>query len=213
MSRVILFNKPYGVLTQFTSSDGRPTLKDFIPLPGIYPAGRLDADSEGLVALTDDGALQARVSDPRHKLAKIYWVQVEGLPDESALSRLCGGVRLGDFTTQPCAARRIDEPAGLWPRDPPVRFRESIPTSWLEITLREGKNRQVRRMTAHVGYPTLRLIRWAIGDWTLQGLAPGAWRHIENTQSICQPARKKRVNGWDGRFFAGRAVPKSTGSK
>jgi 23S rRNA pseudouridine2457 synthase len=213
VSRVILFNKPYGVLTQFTSESGRQSLKDFIPVPDVYAAGRLDADSEGLVVLTDSGALQAKISNPRHKQAKIYRVQIEGIPDEAALSQLRGGLVLGDFTTLPCGARRIDEPSGLWPRNPPIRHRESIPSSWLEITLREGKNRQVRRMTAHVGYPTLRLIRWAVGDWTLEGLAPGAWRYAENIQSTCQPARKKRVIGRDGRFSAGRAVPKSTGSK
>lgn len=176
MSRLLLFNKPYGVLTQFTSADGRPTLKDYIPVPGVYAAGRLDADSEGLLLLTDDGHLQSHISDPRHKQAKIYWAQVEGNPTEDALRQLCAGLDLGDFRTQPCRARLIDEPAGLWPRDPPIRYRKEIPTSWVEIELREGKNRQVRRMTAKVGYPTLRLIRWAIGAWTLAGLAPGEWR-------------------------------------
>jgi len=213
VSRVILFNKPYGVLTQFTSESGHQTLKEFIPVADVYAAGRLDADSEGLVVLTDNGALQAKISDPRHKQAKIYWVQVEGIPDEAALSQLREGLTLSHFTTLPCGARRIDEPAGLWSRSPPIRHRESIPSSWLEITLREGKNRQVRRMTAHVGYPTLRLIRWAVGDWTLKGLAPGGWRYVENIQSPCQLARKKRVIGRDGRFLAGRVAPKSTGSK
>jgi 23S rRNA pseudouridine2457 synthase len=175
MSRLILFNKPYGVLTQFTSADGRQTLKDYIPLPDVYAAGRLDADSEGLLLLTDDGRLQSRIADPRHKLPKIYWAQVDGVPDEAALQRMARGLDLGDFRTRPCKVGLIDEPAGLWPRDPPIRYRKAIPTQWLEIELREGKNRQVRRMTAKIGHPTLRLIRWAIGAWTLDGLAPGQW--------------------------------------
>lgn len=175
MPRIILLNKPYGVLCQFTSEEGRPTLKDFVPVPGVYAAGRLDADSEGLVVLTDDGGLQARISHPRHKLAKMYWAQVEGVPDADALERLRAGVDLGDFMTRPCHVRLIPQPEGLWPRDPPIRHRAAIPTSWLELVLTEGKNRQVRRMTAKVGYPTLRLIRWAIGPWTLDGLAPGRW--------------------------------------
>lgn len=184
MSRLVLFNKPYGVLTQFTDSDGRATLKDFIDLPGVYAAGRLDADSEGLVVLTDDGALQARISHPRHKQEKVYWAQVEGIPDEAALVQLRAGVDLGDFFTRPCRARLVDEPAGLWPRQPPVRYRAAIPTSWLEIGITEGKNRQVRRMTARVGYPTLRLVRWAVGRWTLAGLAPGQWRILEAADRV-----------------------------
>jgi 23S rRNA pseudouridine2457 synthase len=184
MSRIILLNKPYGVLCQFTSEEGRPTLKDFVPVPGVYAAGRLDTDSEGLVVLTDDGGLQARISHPRHKLAKVYWAQVEGVPDVDALERLRAGVDLGDFVTRPCHVRVIQEPEGLWPRDPPIRYRAAIPTSWLELTLTEGKNRQVRRMTAKVGYPTLRLIRWAVGPWTLDGLAPGQW-----AESPLRPAR------------------------
>lgn len=178
MSQVLLFNKPYGVLTQFTSGEGKPTLADYIPVPGVYAAGRLDLDSEGLVVLTDDGALQSRISHPRHKLAKTYWAQVEGVPDEPALTALRGGLDLGDFRTKPCRARIIPEPEGLWPRDPPIRFRKAIPTTWLEIVISEGKNRQVRRMTAKIGHPTLRLVRWAIGDWTLKDLAPGAWRNM-----------------------------------
>lgn len=194
--RVILFNKPYGVLTQFTAEGGKPTLKDFISLPGVYAAGRLDADSEGLVVLTDDGPLQARISAPRHKLPKTYWVQVEGVPTEAALAMLRQGVDLGDFVTKPCEARLMAEPADLWPRCPPIRSRRHIPTSWLELVLKEGKNRQVRRMTAKAGYPTLRLIRWAVGPWTLAGLAPGAWRNADATdlRPSCQPRRGRRVN-------------------
>jgi 23S rRNA pseudouridine2457 synthase len=178
MSCLVLFNKPYGVLTQFTSGDGKPTLKDYIPIPDVYSAGRLDADSEGLLLLTDDGKLQHRIADPRHKLPKIYWAQVEGIPDTEDLNRLMNGLDLGDFHTRPCRARLIDEPVGLWSRNPPIRYRQAIPTSWLEIELREGKNRQVRRMTAKVGHPTLRLVRWAIGTWTLDDLAPGEWRIV-----------------------------------
>lgn len=191
MSRVILFNKPYGVLTQFTDSAGRPTLADYLPLAGVYAAGRLDADSEGLLVLTDDGVLQAQIADPRHKLPKCYLAQVEGIPTEAALQRLMAGVALGDFLTRPCVARLLAEPPDLWPRDPPIRWRAAIPVSWLEIVLREGKNRQVRRMTAAVGFPTLRLIRWAVGDWTLDGLAPGQWRELDTTG---QPDEKRRVN-------------------
>lgn len=176
MTRILLFNKPYGVISQFSRDGRHPTLKDFIPLPGVYPAGRLDTDSEGLLILTDDGRLQHRISHPRHKAAKTYWAQVEGSPDQKALDRLRAGVDLGDFVTRPARARLIEQPAGLWPRDPPVRFRRQIPTAWLELTLWEGKNRQVRRMTAKVGYPTLRLIRCRVGNWGIDGLAPGDWR-------------------------------------
>ena len=179
MARVILFNKPYGVLCQFTSADGRPCLKDYIPVEAVYPAGRLDGDSEGLLVLTGDGALQARIAEPRRKLAKTYWAQVEGLPDEPSLQRLRAGLDLGDFVTRPCSARRMEPPADLWPREPPIRRRVHIPTAWLELKLTEGKNRQVRRMTAKIGYPTLRLIRWAVGPWTLAGLAPGQWREAD----------------------------------
>lgn len=178
MSRLILFNKPYGVLSQFTPEGRWQGLKDFIPVPDVYAAGRLDADSEGLLILTDDGALQKRIADPQHKLSKIYWAQVEGIPDEAALSQLRKGIDLGDFVTRPAKVRTINEPANLWPRNPPIRFRKAIPTSWLELTISEGKNRQVRRMTAKVGYPTLRLIRRAIGDWNLEGLGPGEWNEL-----------------------------------
>lgn len=176
MSRLILLNKPYGVLCQFTDPGGRPTLADCVAVPGVYAAGRLDADSEGLLLLTDDGRLQHRIADPRHKLPKTYLVQVEGEPHEAALAQLRAGVDLGDFRSRPCAVRQIAEPDWLWPRDPPVRFRKTVPTAWLEIVLREGRNRQVRRMTAKVGLPTLRLIRHAIGAWTVDGLQPGQWR-------------------------------------
>ena len=176
---MILLNKPFGVICQFTGGGTHSTLKDHIDVPHVYPAGRLDTDSEGLLLLTDDGALQARISDPHHKLAKVYWAQVENVPTDEALARLRAGVDLGDFVTQPAKARLIDEPANLWPRDPPICYRAKIPTAWLELTLREGKNRQVRRMTAKVGFPTLRLVRAAIGRVTLDGLAPGEWQQID----------------------------------
>jgi 23S rRNA pseudouridine2457 synthase len=176
---LIAFNKPFGVICKFSPEPGRRTLADFIPVPGVYPAGRLDTDSEGLLLLTDDGALQARIANPRHKLTKVYWAQVEGLPDEAALASLRGGVDLGDFVTKPAGARLIEEPRGLWPRDPPIRYRAKIPTSWIELTLREGKNRQVRRMSARVGFPTLRLVRAAIGEVRVEGLKPGEWREIQ----------------------------------
>ena len=175
---LIQFNKPYGVICQFSPSGDKPTLKNFISLPNVYPAGRLDTDSEGLLLLTDDGRLQTSIADPRHKLPKIYWVEVEGAPREVDLQPLREGVDLGDFVTRPATARVISVPPGLWPRIPPVRFRKAIPTSWLEITISEGKNRQVRRMTAKIGLPTLRLIRAAIGGWALGDLAPGNWREI-----------------------------------
>jgi len=180
MARLILFNKPYGVLSQFTdrgSENARATLSQFIDVPGVYPAGRLDRDSEGLLLLCDDGRLQARIADPRFKMAKTYLVQVEGEPNDESLSRLRQGVTLKDGPTLPAQAERIAEPA-LWPRDPPIRVRKSVPDSWLRISLREGRNRQVRRMTAAIGHPTLRLVRWQIGEWTLEGLAPGDWREL-----------------------------------
>lgn len=174
-SRLLLFNKPFGVLTQFSDGQGRATLKDFIDVPGVYPAGRLDRDSEGLLLLTDDGRLQAQIADPRHKMEKTYWVQVEGEPAGHQLQRLRNGLDLKDGPTLPAQARLLAEPR-LWPRDPPVRFRKSIPTAWMEITIREGRNRQVRRMTAAVGLPTLRLVRMRIGPWRLEDLPPGMWR-------------------------------------
>jgi 23S rRNA pseudouridine2457 synthase len=192
VARIVLFNKPYGVLTQFTDSSGRPTLGDYIQVPGVYAAGRLDADSEGLVVLTDDGALQARISHPRHKLAKVYWVQVEGIPDEAALARLRAGVDLGDFVTRPCRARLFEEPASLWPRVPPIRYRAATPTSWLEIAIAEGKNRQVRRMTAKIGFPTLRLVRWSVGEWALGDLPTGQWRMLGANDHV-NPDAKRRV--------------------
>jgi 23S rRNA pseudouridine2457 synthase len=175
---VILLNKPYGVVCQFSPSGAKRTLKDFVPVPRVYPAGRLDTDSEGLLVLTDDGALQTRIADPRHKLEKGYWVQVEGIPDAQALHQLRNGIELNDGPTLPAAVRVIEEPASLWPRDPPIRTRKAIPTAWLEIGLREGRNRQVRRMTAAAGLPTLRLVRYRVGPWSLDGLAPGAWREV-----------------------------------
>ena len=173
---LIQFNKPYGVICQFSASGDKPTLKDYINLPSVYPVGRLDTDSEGLLLLTDDGRLQASIADPRHKLPKIYWVEIEGAPDETDLQPLRVGVDLGDFVTQPAVLSIMPAPQNLWPRVPPVRFRKLIPTSWLEITICEGKNRQVRRMTAKIGLPTLRLIRVAVGNWTLGDLVPGKWR-------------------------------------
>jgi 23S rRNA pseudouridine2457 synthase len=176
MGSILLFNKPFGVICQFSRDGLHPTLADYIALPDFYPAGRLDTDSEGLLVLTDNGQLQHRITDPRHKLPKTYWVQVEGVPDVAALEQLRHGVALSDYTAQPAEVRIIDEPAGLWTRNPPIRDRKNIPTRWLEMTIREGKNRQVRRMTAAAGLPTLRLIRCRIGEWTLNGLEPGKWR-------------------------------------
>ena len=176
MPRVVLFNKPFGVICQFSPLAGKQTLKDFVPITGVYPAGRLDTDSEGLLVLTDDGALQNTISHPAKKWPKTYWVQVENIPDEAAMARLRNGVDLGDFVTAPANVTQIAEPQGLWARTPPIRVRQSIPTSWLEIEITEGKNRQVRRMTAAAGFPTLRLIRHQIGHWTLAGLDPGDYR-------------------------------------
>lgn len=209
MARLILLNKPYGVLTQFTDKEnGRSTLADYVDLPGVYAAGRLDRDSEGLLLLTDNGPLNAQIAHPKYKKPKTYWVQVEGEPDDAALQALRDGVMLKDGMTLPARARRMDEPAGLWDRDPPVRFRKAIPTSWIELSITEGRNRQVRRMTAAVGFPTLRLIRYAIGDWSLDNLAPGEWREMDvpapitspPTSTGAKPAHKGRGTGQKARF-------------
>lgn len=175
MARILLFNKPWGVLSQFTDREGRPTLANFIDVKDVYPAGRLDRDSEGLLILTDSGALQSRIAEPRHKMSKTYFVQVEGVPDERAMQTLREGVVLKDGLTRPAKASLISEPVWLWPRQPPVRFRQHIPTQWLSLTITEGRNRQVRRMTAAIGHPTLRLIRYRVGSWTIDGLAPGEY--------------------------------------
>jgi len=176
--RLLLLNKPYGVICQFSPSGDHRTLKDFVPVSGVYPAGRLDTDSEGLVLLTDDGALQHRITDPRHKLPKTYFVEVEGTPDDAALAPLRAGMQLSDYKARPVEASLCPPPDWLWPRTPPVRIRRHIPTTWLILVLREGRNRQVRRMTAAAGFPTLRLIRHAIGPWTIEGLPPGEWHEI-----------------------------------
>ncbi|NHB77978.1 pseudouridine synthase [Rhodobacter calidifons] len=173
---LILLNKPYDVLCQFSRDGDRAVLADFVPVQGVYPAGRLDRDSEGLVVLTDDGRLQARIADPKFKQEKTYFAQVEGVVGKDALERLRAGVVLNDGPTLPAQAKAVAEPGWLWPRTPPIRVRKSVPDGWIELTLREGRNRQVRRMCAAVGLPCLRLIRWRVGDWTLEGLAPGAWR-------------------------------------
>ena len=197
MSKIILFNKPNGVISQFSPSPPHLTLKDYIIQPGVYPAGRLDTDSEGLMVLTDNGKLQALICEPRHQKRKTYWIQVEGVPCQEQLTQLERGVDLGDFITQAAEVRLIDEPAGLWPRNPPVRVRKLIPTAWLELRIGEGKNRQVRRMTAKVGLPTLRLIRSAIGGVTLDGLALGAWRELEYLDFIKAFNTELRVSHYE----------------
>lgn len=190
MARLLLLNKPFQVLSQFRDSDGRATLANYVDVAKVYPAGRLDYDSEGLLLLTDDGALQARIAEPRFKLAKTYLVQVEGSIDEAALAQLRAGVQLKDGATLPAKAEAIAAP-DLWPRHPPVRERKTVADSWLKLTITEGRNRQVRRMTAAVGFPTLRLVRWQIGDWSLAGLAPGQWQEI----SVAMPARRRPQRG------------------
>lgn len=212
MTRLIRFNKPFDVLPQFTdrgSADSpRPTLSRYIDLPGVYPAGRLDRDSEGLMLLTDDGRLQAWISDPQHKMPKTYWVQVEGEADQTAINALSLGVELKDGLTLPAKARLIPEPPGLWARTPPIRSRKSVPDSWIELTIREGRNRQVRRMTAAVGHPTLRLIRYAIGAWTLDDLPTGQWQYLDAPQVplVKRPASKPR-NRQDGKKPPHKATP------
>jgi 23S rRNA pseudouridine2457 synthase len=176
---LLAFNKPFGVACKFSPEPGRRTLADYIAIKGVYPAGRLDTDSEGLLLLTDNGVLQARITEPKQQLTKVYWAQVEGVPSAAALDQLRSGVNLGDFTTLPASANIVKEPGNLWPRVPPIRYRSNIPTAWIELGIREGKNRQVRRMTAKVGFPTLRLIRAAIGAVRLEGLALGMWREID----------------------------------
>ena len=191
MARLILLNKPFNVMSAFTDREGRPTLADYVPVKGVYPAGRLDRDSEGLLLLTDDGALQARISEPRFHLPKTYLVQVEGIPSDDSLQQLRNGVQLNDGLTRPAQAQRIETPS-LWPRQPPVRTRASIPDCWISLTISEGRNRQVRRMTAAVGHPTLRLVRWQIGDWTLDGLVPGQWRELQVHAPRARPRPPRR---------------------
>jgi 23S rRNA pseudouridine2457 synthase len=198
--RLILLNKPFQVLPQFTGSEGRRCLRDLLPIRGVYPAGRLDYDSEGLMILTDFGPWQARISQPGAPFPKRYFAQVEGEPGEDALRTLRSGVELSDGTTRPAGVRVVPEPVGLWPREPPIRYRKSIPTGWLELTLSEGRNRQVRRMTAAVGLPTLRLIRVAIGPWTIDGLSPGQWRAVPTPEA-------------EGVLSAARLSPRGRGSR
>ncbi len=202
MPELILLNKPYGVICQFSAHEKHSTLASLVDVPNVYPAGRLDTDSEGLLLLTADGQLQTRIADPRHKLPKTYWVQVEGVPTDDALAQLRRGVDLGDFVTRPAETRRIEAPA-LWERVPPIRVRQSVPDSWIELTISEGKNRQVRRMTAKVGFPTLRLVRVRIGDWSINGLAPGDWRRVEVAMppAAAEPRKpiQKRSPGKPGR--------------
>lgn len=189
--RLILLNKPFQVLTRFKTDDGRATLADYVSAPGCHPAGRLDHDSEGLLLLTDHGPLQAQLSDPKWKVAKTYFVQVEGIPDDSAIQALRRGVTLNDGLTLPAEAERIEAPAWLWARNPPIRFRKNVPDTWLRLTIKEGRNRQVRRMTAAVGHPTLRLIRWSVGPWSIEGLQPGEWRDATQQELAAFTLRRR----------------------
>jgi 23S rRNA pseudouridine2457 synthase len=204
--RLILLNKPFQVLPQFTSTDQRRCLKDLVSAPGLYPAGRLDYDSEGLMLLTDFGPWQARISQPGAPFPKVYLAQVEGLPEETALARLRRGVTLNDGPALPAPARVVPEPGWLWPRNPPIRARRAIPTAWLELELREGRNRQVRRMTAAVGHPTLRLVRVAVGPWSVEGLGPGEWREVPRADAEralapagLRPAGRRPRSSWRAR--------------
>lgn len=192
MSRVIVFNKPFGTVCRFGQEDGRYTLGDWLDIPRVYPAGRLDRDSEGLVVLTDDGGLAHRITHPKRKLTKTYWVQVEGTPDARALATLRDGVALREATTRPARVRSMTAPGSLWERDPPIRYRAHIPTTWLELELREGRNRQVRRMTAAVGHPTLRLIRAAVGPWAIGTLQPGDWREATVPPALAERGKRRR---------------------
>jgi len=205
MPRLIALNKPFGVICQFSRDGDRPTLADFVRVPQVYPAGRLDTDSEGLLLLTDHGPWQARIAEPRFKLDKTYLAQVEGVPDAAALAALAAGVTLNDGPTLPCEARLVAEPDWLWPRDPPIRYRAAIPTAWVELTIQEGRNRQVRRMTAAVGHPTLRLLRVAIGPWPLDGLAPGESRELDPSPlgPAATPQASKRSGREDSRVRRG----------
>ncbi len=191
MTKIILFNKPYDVLSQFTDSDQRPTLANYIDLKSVYPAGRLDRDSEGLLILTDDGQAQHQIANPKHKMAKTYWVQVEGIPSQEALEQLRQGLELKDGLTKPAEVQTLNEP-DIWPRTPPIRYRANIPDSWLKLTIREGRNRQVRRMTAAVGHPTLRLIRYSVGPWTIDDLNPGQWRSIDCPPELIKQRPKQK---------------------
>ncbi len=197
MAKIILFNKPYDVLSQFTGKNECGTLADYIDLKDVYPAGRLDRDSEGLLVLTDDGGIQHRIAEPRHKMAKTYWAQVEGVPDEAALEQLRRGVELKDGMTKPAEARLI-EPPTIWQRTPPIRYRANIPDSWIELTISEGRNRQVRRMTAAIGHPTLRLIRYRVGPWTLDGINPSEWRMTDcPAELLSNTAKQTRTKNND----------------
>lgn len=212
MARLILLNKPYGVLTQFTNGEGEQTLSDFVNVPDVYAAGRLDKDSEGLLILTDSGTMHAQIASPKFKKEKTYLVQVEGDPSDDVLRKLARGVELNDGKTRPAKVERIDPPE-LWERDPPVRFRKSVPDTWLKLTITEGRNRQVRRMTAAVGFPTLRLVRWAIGDWTVEGLAPGEWRDAPMPEGFVERERAPRTEGGRRPGAGGFKKPEGGGYK